>query len=239
LCIRGSGGDSQSQLWRRLFLNGFAVLGAVDHWPGDLKAWTLVHYDRNGLSPEVTKCLKRLRANHPTVTIAPWGQTELYDLVMRLELHQLEELFGFAPSLPALDSVGFEQLQPVINAIQRRRVDPDAKLTPPSEDKIEHNKLSMEAAELLRMGRRKEARVQDFIDKIVRPDVAEQIAEAVRHQYRSLKGVDLEPDEIFGHLQKFVGAYGDPSRQAAALAVLCYFFERCDVFEDLPLSEAI
>jgi len=214
-------------------------LGAVNHWPGTLRAWTFVHNDRNGLSPAVTKCLAHLGAEHPKVTIAPWAETELHNLALGLELLQLEDLFGFAPSLPALDNVGFEQLQPVITAIQRRKPDPDAKLTPPSKHKVEHNKLSADAAELLRLGRRKEARVQDFIDKMVRPDVAEEIAEAVRKQYSSLKCLELEPDEIFARFQRFVGVQGEPPRQAAALAVLCYFFDRCDIFEDVPLSEAV
>lgn len=213
--------------------------GAVAHWPGTLKAWTFVHNDRNGLSPGVTKCLIDLGAMHPGVAIAPWNDTELHNLVMTLEVHQLEDLFGFAPSMPALDNVGFEQLQPVISAIQRRKPDPDAELTPPSEHKIEHNKLSMDAADLLRLGRRKEARVQEFINKMVRPDVAEEIAEAIREQYRSLKSLELDPDLIFAHLQKFVGVQGEPPRQAAALAVLCYFFERCDIFEDVPLAETV
>jgi hypothetical protein len=214
-------------------------LGAVEHWPSVLQAWTFVHNDRNGLPPTVTQFLTQLGANHPTITITPWSETELRDLVLELELHQLEDLFGFAPSLPVLDNVGFEQLQPVISAIKRRKPDPDARLTPPSEDKIKHNKLSVDAADLLRMGRRKEARVQDFVDKMVRPDVAEEIAEAVRDRYRSLKNLGLESDEIFAYLQKFVGVHGEPPRQAATLAVMCYFFERCDIFEDMPLSETI
>jgi hypothetical protein len=214
-------------------------VGAVHRWAGTLRAWTFVHNDRNGLSPAVTKCLNDLRNNYPHLTIAPWAEAELYHMIMDLEVHQLEDLFGNAPSLPALDSVGFEQLQPVISAIQGRRPDPHARLTPPSEHKVEHNNLSIEAADLLRLGRRKEARVQDFIEKMVRPNLAEQIAETVRDQYRSLKTLGLEPDEIFANLQRFIGAQGNPSRQAAALAVLCYFFERCDIFEDLLLSEAI
>ena len=116
-------------------------LGAVEHWPSVLQAWTFVHNDRNGLPPTVTQFLTQLGANHPTITITPWSETELRDLVLELELHQLEDLFGFAPSLPVLDNVGFEQLQPVISAIKRRKPDPDARLTPPSEDKIKHNKV--------------------------------------------------------------------------------------------------
>ena len=212
-------------------------LGAVTHWPGVLRGWTFVHNDRYGLSPEVTRCLTELGARHSTVSIAPWNDTELNSLVLGLDLRHLEDLFGPRPSLPVLDSVGFEQLQPIIDAIKRRPPDLKAALTPPSEHKIEHNRLSGDVAELLRHGRRKEARVQEYINKMVRPDAAEEIAEAVRERYLSLKDLGLEPDEIFAHLQKFVGIQSEPGRQAAALAILCYFFERCDIFEDLPLSE--
>ena len=92
--------------------------------------------------------------------------------------------------MPVLDSVGFEQLKPILDAIQRKEPDLNAKLTPPSEYKIERNNLSSDAAELLRLGRRKEARVQDYINKMVRPDVPERIAEAMREQYRNLKALD-------------------------------------------------
>jgi hypothetical protein len=85
--------------------------GAVHHWPGVLAAWTFVHNDRNGLSPAVTKCLTDIATRHPGVKIAPWSETELYNLALGLQLHQLEDLFGTAPSLPALDGVGFEQLR--------------------------------------------------------------------------------------------------------------------------------
>jgi hypothetical protein len=60
------------------------------------------------------------------------------------------------------------------------------------------------------------------------------VAEAFRQRYRSLKAVGLRPDQIFGQLQAFAGGMdGDPSHQGAVLAVLSYFFERCDIFEDV------
>jgi hypothetical protein len=215
-------------------------LGAVQHWPNFLRVWVFLHNDRNGLSPEVTRCFGDLAGQHKSVRLEPWSEVELHGLTLGLDLLQLEDLFGQAPSLPVLDSVGFEQLKPIIDAIQRKEPDLNAKLTPPSEYKIERNKLSSDAAELLRLGRRKEARVQDYINKMVRPDVPERIAEAMREQYRNLKALELTPDETFAHLQRFVGVQSEPRRQAAALAVLCYFFERCDIFEDLPpQSDAI
>ena len=43
---------------------------------------------------------------------------------------------------------------------------------------------------------------------------------------------------IFSYLQQFTGFEGDPKRQAAAMAVMAYFFDRCDIFED-PDAQAV
>ena len=47
---------------------------------------------------------------------------------------------------------------------------------------------------------------------------------------RELKALDLPADTIFRHLQDYAGFNGEPKRQGAALAVLAYFFDSCDIF---------
>jgi hypothetical protein len=210
------------------------LTGAVTHWRDFLKSWHFVHNDRNGLSPDATGCLSELGRQHPTVRLEPWSEPELRTLTLALDFHQLEDLFGPRPSLPLLESVDFATLKPVIDAIARKEPDLNASLTPPSQRKVENNKLSTDVAELLRLGRRKEARVEDYFNKMVRPDTAEKIAQAISDQYQSLKAFELEPDQIFTYLQRFIGRYDEPAPRAAALAVLCYFFDRCDIFEDDP-----
>lgn len=56
-------------------------------------------------------------------------------------------------------------------------------------------------------------------------------------RYAELKALDLPADTIFKHLQDYAGMNGEPKRQGAALAVLAYFFDSCDIFED-PLVSA-
>lgn len=213
--------------------------GAVTHWRDFLKSWHFVHNDRNGLSPDATLCLSELGAQYPAVRLEPWSEPELRTLTLALNLHQLEDLFGPRPSLPLLESVDFTALKPIIDAIARKEPDPNAAMTPPSNRKIENNKLSADAANLLRLGRRKEARVEDYFNKMIRPDTAEKIAQTMRDQYQSLKALKLDPDQIFGHLEGFIGRYSEPGPRAAALAVMCYFFDRCDIFEDDPTAKAV
>lgn len=48
-----------------------------------------------------------------------------------------------------------------------------------------------------------------------------------------LRGEGLSADAVFAELQAFVGGQppASPQRQAAALTVLAYLFEACDIYE--------
>jgi hypothetical protein len=178
--------------------------------------------------------LNDLRTAYPLIGIGVLGEAEMRSIVMGLALHQLEDLFGAVPSQRTLDRLDFASLRPVLIAIQRREPAAEPPLTAPSVNKLLHNRLSRDAAGLLRQGRRREKLVQDFFDAWPEPSFGEDVAEGFRTRYQTLKACGLSPDQIFGELQSFAGGMdGEPSHQGAVLAVLSYFFERCDVFEDV------
>lgn len=207
--------------------------GAVANWGARMRRWTFVHNDDRGLPAEATQKLADLRTAHPSITIKVFSYAEMRKVVMGLRLDQLEDLFGAAPSQRTLERLGFSDLRPVIIAIQRQEPEAEPPLTAPSPRKLQNNDLSSDAAEFLRQGRRREKLVQDFFDQWPDPGFGEEIAEAFRRRYQALKAVELSPDQIFAELQSFTGGMeGVPSHQAAVLAVMSYFFERCDIFED-------
>lgn len=207
--------------------------GAVSYWAGRMKRWEFVHNDLRGLPATAIQKFADLRLAHPDIQIGVFSDPEMRDVVMGLKLHELEDLFGGAPSQRTLEKLDFAALRPVIIAIQRRKPEAEPPLNAPSPGKLESNSLSTDAAGLLRQGRRREKLVQDFFDAWPDPSFGEAIAEEFRVRYQGLKAVGLFPDEIFGELQGFAGGMeGAPSHQAAVLAVMSYFFERCDIFED-------
>lgn len=213
--------------------------GARMHWGPRMKRWEFVHNDHRGLPAEAVRRLDELRAAHPEIEIAVFGEAEMRAVVMGLASHQLEDLFGVVPSQRTLERLNFANLRPVLIAIQRRDPGAEPPLTAPSATKLQHNALSFDAAALLRQGRRREKLVQEFFDAWPEPSFGEEIAEAFRTRYRALKAVGLSPDQIFGELQSFAGGMeGEPSHQGAVLAVLSYFFERCDIFEDVAQGTA-
>jgi len=207
--------------------------GAVKHWPR-MQSWHFVHNDGDGLPPQVTDLFQTLRAANPSVRLAPWSEPELLALVPLLSRDYAAALFGPAPTAMIFERLGYSDLQPVIDAIALGQPDIGIEPRAPSPTKLEHNHLSVEAADLLRAGRRKERLVESFIDSQLNPQQGERIAQTFRERYAELKALRLPPDTIFGYLHRLVGMSGTPQQQAAGLAVLSYLFERCDIFEDAP-----
>lgn len=206
--------------------------GARAHWEGMAK-WVFVHNDPEGLPSQAHTCMDRLRQSHPDICFEFWSETQLRELTFALTAEAAEAIFGQVPSQLDTDSVVMEDLKPVIESLQRSEPPPsNRQLKAPSVAKLEKNSLSEDATQLLKQGRRKEALVANYFDQNPPPDLDERIAEAFRNRYRTLKEEGLSPDSIFWALQKHAGMQGEPKRQGAALAVLSYFFERCDIFED-------
>lgn len=207
--------------------------GAISHWGTRMRRWAFVHNDSRGLPAEATRKLVDLREANPAVAIDVIGYPEMHQIVMGLALHHLQDLFGDVPSQRTMEKLDFAALRPVLTAIQRQEPEAEPPLAAPSPRKLEVNALSTDAAGLLRQGRRREKLVEDFFAAWPDPDFGEAIAEAFRQRYVALKAVGLGADEIFGELQVFAGGMsGAPSHQAAILAIMSYFFERCDIFED-------
>ena len=208
--------------------------GALDHWPGWMREWTLVHNRRQGLPPRVIQHLDQIRLGNRSVAIHVWDRPRLHDeLFSKLDVAGWEAVFGFAPSTDEVDKLTFADIVPVIDSLQKEGSAADLPpIEPPSPRKLEKNALSEAVADFLRVGRRKEVLVERYFRSHPKPDLGENIAVSFRRRYAELREHGLSPDDIFANLQQNAGTNGPPRRQAAALAVLSYYFERCDIFED-------
>ena len=207
--------------------------GALKHWP-DMAEWIFVFGDKDGLPPSTSQLLSELRTTHDGIVISLWTQPALEVLAEEMPPLGWEILFGPVTSQSSFEALALEDLQPVVEELAKQQPEPgEEPLEPPSAEKLERNALSDEAEGLLRLGRRKEALVERYFRSAAVPDLGEQIAEAFRSRYAELKTATLPPEQIFTNLQRFAGGMeGPPARQGAVLAVLSYYFERCDIFED-------
>lgn len=132
-----------------------------------------------------------------------------------------------------------EDLDLVITALLKQQVNAPALaevfiLTDP-EQKMSKNCLTQNIRFMLDMGLAKAREVHRLIEnlaKIISPDVPVRIKTALGKEYSNLVEQGIHGDELFIHLHRFASRQNtDPRWQAAGLALLCYFFETCEVFD--------
>lgn len=136
-------------------------------------------------------------------------------------------------------NITYDDINFVITALLNQRmvsIDTQDSYQPTNPDeKMSRNGLTHKVKFLLDMGLAKAGEVRHFIEnnaKVNFPDVPEKLKQSLNSEYTKLVKEGLKGDELFLQLYRFSSHNNqDPSRQAAGLAVLCYFFETCDVFE--------
>lgn len=209
--------------------------GALGHWKSQMAKWILVHNDNEGIPAEALQLLNDFSANNAAVTTHQWGYNALLDIVLKLPIEKLERLLGPAPPLGAVATIGNDDIAAAVHGIQQ--FDPGiANDVPvaPTTAKLNENGFSTPVRELLRGGMIGAERVGVFFARYPVPDFVDKVAAAFRREYDKLgSNGDLAPDSVYNELFRFAGGdVGDERRRAAVLAVLSYFFERCDIFKE-------
>ena len=108
--------------------------------------------------------------------------------------------------------------------------------------KIEYNRLTELSARTIRDNTQYTAQVGKFVNDAGDALLGDRIAAKLRAKYQSLKLDRFSPDDIlYGLVDFIIGADRitcSVGEVRAAEAILAYFFDRCDIFEDEPLATA-
>lgn len=207
--------------------------GAKAHWGEHFDKWVFAHNALDGLPPHVQKLLLDFEQANPGIKLEPWGLEELRQIYRKLTLDDLQSWFGFVPSDETKSELGFRDLQVVLETIADRPNPPLREVKDVPMGKIEANALSESVATLLKAGMAKAPLVGAFFEKYHNETFGERVAESFRAKYQTLRG-QFRPDQIFTELESWAGGVdrGSPKHQLAVLAVLAYFFDCCDIFEE-------
>ena len=211
------------------------LYGAVAHWQGRMERWSFVHNDIGGVTANVVQVLDDLREANPTIEISVWAWPQIREQFAFLSDESVLELFGYPPTATTLLHLDFAELRPVVEQIAKGEADPLVPLShPPTVTKLEKNSLDEDSAAFLQIGRRRVRLVEEYFDQHHDPALADKIAAAFQTQYQMLVDTGFGPNEVLVWLQHFAGwGRGDrSSHNAAVLAAITYFFDRCDIFED-------
>ena len=206
----------------------------------EMAEWVFVHNDPDDFPPEAIVAFAKLKEDNTGIEFRRWEFTAIWTELEKLTESKLDQLFGAAPTLAHLESLQYPQIIPVIE----RLVAEDAPTLPPIDlpdlEKLAYNQLPSDSAHLIELGRHKTGVVEAYLSEIPNEDRPEDIAEAYRKKYRDLADSGITVDEIFNALWVFSGGEhfsGKPNGIAAVTAVMAYFFDRCDIFENTTQSQ--
>jgi hypothetical protein len=207
--------------------------GAAKHWAGRFKRWVFVHNCANGFPAPLHQALLALPSAAAKLVVEPWGPGEIAARMLRANRADLVDLFGEPIHEVDLEQLGFADIKVIVDHLEKQPVQAPYDIRPVPADKLAANSLSEEVADFLRVGMRKSALVGSFFRTFHDVTLGDRTAQAFKTEYSRLKGEGHVPDSILFRLLDFtLGPVRQPQpREAAALAVLAYLFEQCDIFE--------
>ncbi|SNB85091.1 hypothetical protein SAMN02745831_02440 [Streptomyces sp. PgraA7] len=204
----------------------------LPHWNEYLDRWIFVHNDREGLGPDALKVILEINSKQGSDVARPWGREALRSRVMDLSMTDLKSLFPNVPTFEDFIEAGMEQIQPVLDHLERARVPSRPDRRPVPEDKIEYNLLSDSTRALIKIGMQPAQVVRTYYRRVSDELLRDQTAQAFAEKYADLRKLGLSPDDIYWELRKWVSGNGSssPTREVGVYGVLTYFFEECDIF---------
>lgn len=126
-------------------------------------------------------------------------------------------------------------LEVIINWISDNSQPPSTDYTIlPLAEKMAFNSMSVTTQKTINMGLVRVGEVKTFITQVsmLQSNFAERLLEPLKNLYEALKMAGHSSDVIFEELRQFACGHSmDFPKQAAGLAVVVYFFERCEIFE--------
>lgn len=133
-----------------------------------------------------------------------------------------------------MPNITFAELEVTINYLIKNTEtqDDDSTTFIKPKEKIVKNSLSAEIENLIKTGMSRVKEVKAYLN--TNPDMyfADKLKNGLVSKYNEFKDQQLDSDTIFLELLKFAsGNFRDSKIQAAALVVIVYFFEICDIFE--------
>lgn len=210
--------------------------GAVHKWGDAFDIWTFIHNDVKGAPPYVDERLQELSdSNDSEHTCERWDYAKLREFVFQLSNERLTELLGPPVTREDFLSVEIRDIAPLLRAIEDTTPAPPSEIRAVSPDKLRRNELLSDAEYLITMGMFRSHEVKKYFEnQQMRPMFRDDLGARFKVKYISMRDSGRQPDMIVSDLVTWIAGSSpmSPTTQAAALAVIAFFFEECDIFED-------
>lgn len=206
---------------------------------GQFTTFVFVHNDQRGMHPIVAKCLAEAQQCHENLGLEQFGYKHFRNEACRLERADVEDLLK--TQLPVKEmtyGVALEELQPLLEYLreQRTRTAYSEEVGPVSGKKLDYNKFSEDAKDELRRMMVRSADIEAYYAARVDVTERDEVAAGFHEEFVRLRDEFDDPDDILWQLEQYVlgNASAPLKRRRAATAVLAYFFQTCDIFDNAP-----
>jgi hypothetical protein len=210
--------------------------GARDRWKDRMQSWIFVWSSERALPPQVVAALADLKAAHPKLAIDHMGRAGLWSIVRGLSLADRESLLGIVPDLSAAPITTAVEIQVLMNYLGRQP--PTGEETASFDltaiaEKLQRNRLSEAVRNMVMPSVPVAKLVHKFVTGMPDPGFSQAIAFELAGRYKELAASTDDPDVIFGSIIEHVlGAHHlEPKFFWAAVGIVTYYFELCDIFE--------
>jgi hypothetical protein len=195
-----------------------------------------------GVFPDILHALGELKRNHGLGTAKPFLASDLEREFMQLPPSEMHAVLGTViPRREDIAELDYAALTEILQHLvdSQRPVPAEGLPSVPDYDyKLNFNNID-QAASLLRVGNYQNAAVDRYFDRhgeFTRTDIRNRLA----HSYEAARvavGEESTPqtpsgDSVFFRLLHDLAPGATKQVQDAAIVLIAYFFEKCDVFED-------
>ncbi len=133
-----------------------------------------------------------------------------------------------------ISNLGYPELEVIIKYVETAKnvsQSSDLSLTQISE-KIKKNELGDQTENLIRMGLTQAPNISSYLNNFPDPQFEQNLRNIFINKYNEARDTGLASDELFCEMVEFAkGPYSSIPRYGAAVSLITYFFERCDIFE--------
>ncbi len=210
--------------------------GAREYWQEKMQRWVFVWSSEKALPPQVIAVLEDLKSTHQSLQITDIGRAGLWDIVKDLPLADRQGLLGIVPGLSVAQVTTAIEIQILMKYLGRQ--------TPIAEDptnfdltaiaeKLQRNRLSEAVTNMVMPSVPVAKLVHKFVTGMPDPGFSQTIASDLAAKYKELAASTDDPDVIFGSIVEYVlGEHHlEPRFFWAAVGIVTYYFELCDIFE--------
>lgn len=214
------------------------LAGAIKKRSGQFTTFVFVHNDVRGVHPEISTALADARTAHPGISFEVMGMRHFRDLLGKQDSPDVEALLKSQLPMQHAVSVGLQEMEELLADLASLRI---ADISPPpietvSVHKLRYSELTEESQAELRDGMRHSAMISDYYQRRIDITERDDVAARFHAEYLDAVGDGLEPEDVLLRLREFLAGNRMPSAPSyrAQTAVLAYFFESCDIFENAP-----